>query len=73
MINKFGSFSQQTSINMKMRKIISNLLCIKSKFLFLLVVCEQYVIIICGYQNFEFKTTADLMEMQISLWFTEED
>lgn len=58
---------------MKMRKIISNLLSIKSKFLFLLVVSEQYIIITCGYQNFEFKTTADLMEMQISLWFTEED
>ena len=56
-----------------MRKIISNLLSIKSKFLFLLVVSEQYIIIICGYQNFEFQTTADLMEMQISLWFTEED
>ena len=58
---------------MNMRKIISNLLSIKSKFLFLLVVSEKYIIIICGYQNFEFKTFADLMKMQISLLFTEED
>lgn len=68
MINKSGSFSQQTY------KYEDE----KDHFQFvvhqiLLVVSEQYVIIICGYQNFEFKTTADLMEMQISLWFTEED
>ena len=68
MINKSGSFSQQTY------KYEDE----KDHFQFvvhqiLLVVSEQYVIIICGYQNFEFKTTADLLEMQISLWFTEED
>ena len=71
MINKSGSFSQQTY---KYEDEKDHFQFVVHQILLVVSDCsEQYAIIICGYQNFEFKTTADLMEMQISLWFTEED